>query len=462
MSTVEHSSVSIKNVIEAGTRLEASFYNASNLRLRTAIESSKWDKRPISGPNGFADVHYPGRFKRVFLEYSDLPIYRPSQITDLKPYPDLFLSDKTPANIDGLRVSKNQILMTRSGSVGVVSLVSRTYNNQIFSDDLLRISCHDPVDTGYLYALLKSEAGQNLVTTNNYGAVIKHIEPAHLEKVLLPNLSKDLKSRINQLIQTSFDKRDTANEKLAKAEHTLILYLNLPPIRDIGTKDIDSHSVRANELSDRFEATYHSTKVNKILEYLNKADCDVKEVSSPDLTKKIILPGRFKRVYVNKDNGITFFGGKQIFELNPSNKKYLSTLLHDSRIKDQLTLHEDMVLITCSGTIGRVQITPKHWDGWTLNQHVLRLVARDRSSASLMYIWLQSPYGQLLIKRFSYGAVVDEIDDTHIGKVVVPIPKDANILESIDELVSEANRLRTEAYILEEEAIELVNKELFN
>ena len=89
-------------------------------------------------------------------------------------------------------------------------------------------------------------------------------------------------------------------------------------------------------------------------------------------------------------------------------KKFLSLSQHGDRIRKQLTLHENMTMITCSGTIGKVAIAPKHWDGWTANQHIIRVVPGNKEIAGYLYAWLSSDYAFPLISRFTYGAVVDE------------------------------------------------------
>ena len=172
------------------------------------------------------------------------------------------------------------------------------------------------------------------------------------------------------------------------------------------------------------------------------------------------MPGRFKRVYVEEGNGVVFFGGKQLYELDPSNKKYLSLKQHRDRIKDELTLRENMTLITCSGTIAKVTITPQHWDGWTANQHIIRVVPINDEIAGYLYAWLSSDYAYPLIIRYTYGAVVDEINDNQVSEIVVPLLHDKNTQREINDTVLEANRKRTEAYKLEQEALHVLDEKV--
>jgi len=152
---------------------------------------------------------------------------------------------------------------------------------------------------------------------------------------------------------------------------------------------------------------------------------------------------------------------KQIFELDPSNKKYLSIKKHKDRIAKQLYLYENMIVITCSGTIGRVNIIPKHWENWTMSQHVLRIVPANNKIAGYLYIWLNSDYGKSLIQRHIYGSVVDEIDNSHLSKVPVPILHDEQIMQEINQLALQANKLRSEAYYEEQKAIRELEEKVF-
>jgi type I restriction enzyme S subunit len=453
-------SVSLQELLSRNLRLEASVYGVEGKHARDLVDSSKWDKRSLAGQDGLTVAFTGPRFKRTFLKHSDVPIFQPSQITDMSPRPHLFLSAETPTDLESLRVQKGQILMTCSGTTGICALVADSYDGQVFSHDLLRITPIDPLDTGYLYAFFKTSAGQALLNSNNYGAVIQHIEAAHLEKISVPYPSARLRTDINETIIDSYARRDEANRHIKEAETLLMTVLGLPDYEEFfESNGIDAHSVPVGMLKGRFEASYHSTDVDKIMQHLAEHAEQVKSLSEPTLTKSIKLPGRFARIYVKEGQGVTFFGGKQIYELDPGGKKFLSLKLHGSRIEQELALQANTILVTRSGTIGRVQLAPAHWDGWVINEHVLRVSAADESLAGYLYIWLQSKYGERLIKRLKYGAVVDEIDDRQLATVAVPIVS-AEVMQKVNAEALRANELRHKAYLLEREAIAKVEKEV--
>ena len=99
------------------------------------------------------------------------------------------------------------------------------------------------------------------------------------------------------------------------------------------------------------------------------------------ISNNVFLPGRFKRVYVDEGYGRVFFGGKQLFELDPTNTKYLSISKHDKRMKEELELKENLILITRSGTIGKTVLVPKHWENWVASEDVLRIAPASAEMA---------------------------------------------------------------------------------
>ena len=220
--------VKLSEVIARGKRLEASVFDVEAMQARQIING----KNIID----LASSYVCGRFKRIWVDKSDLPIYQPSAITEINPKPDGYLSSITDTDIDDLRVHRGQILMTCSGTIGKVAYVSKTLDNKIFSHDLLRINAKNEVDAGYIYTYFKSKIGNKLLLTSRYGAVITHIEPEHLANVPIPDASIELKQKIHSLIVKSYELRDESNDLIDEATKLLIDELKLsaitPPLRD--------------------------------------------------------------------------------------------------------------------------------------------------------------------------------------------------------------------------------------
>lgn len=166
---VKWCSVSLSDVVERGKRLEASVFDVEAKQARQIIHCGKYKLAPLGGVGGLTTSFTGARFKRIWVNNSEYPIFQPSTIMDIKPTPDGYISKLTQTNIEALRVKSGQVLMTCSGTIGKVSFVSKTLDNKIFSHDLLRIDCKNPLDAGYIYTYLKSKIGNKILLTNSYG-----------------------------------------------------------------------------------------------------------------------------------------------------------------------------------------------------------------------------------------------------------------------------------------------------
>lgn len=459
-------SISIQEVFENDNRLEASVYGIDGRQARRDLEVSKW---PIVylGDEFIKNAYYGSRAKRLYIDKNNkdaIGFLGSAEMLSVQPRPVNFLLNKD--GIGKSSVEKGQILLSRSGTIGNVTYVSSSLEKYFVSEHAIRISCYGY--SGYVYAFLKSKIGRILVESNTFGAVISQIEPEHLNGISIPNPSPILKQKIHDLIEESFKLRDESNELMNEAQDLLKESLRLPAIEKLQekTKKFDektellNYSVSLSHLENRFDGSYHVPIVKTIEQHLQKNAKEVTTVGDRRISRAIIAPGRFKRIYVEEGNGVVFFGGKQIYELDPSNKKYLSLKHHGDRIKNQLTLQQNMILITCSGTIGRVNIVPKHWEGWTANQHILRVVPVNNEIAGYIHAWLSSDYAYPLISRFTYGAVVDEIDDKQVAQISIPLLNDLSIQKQINKIVLEANKKRTEAFNLEQQALTILNEQV--
>lgn len=465
-SPLKWCTVSLSDVVSRGKRLEASVFDVEVKQARQVIKKGKYPLTTIGGEKGLTNSYTCGRFKRIWVEKSNLPIYQPSSIVNIKPTPDGYISHLTKTNIEALRVSQGQILMTCSGTIGKVSYVSKTLDNKIFSHDLLRIDCKSQFDQGYIYAYLKSKIGNKILLTNSYGAVITHIESEHLATVPIPNAPDEIKKRIHNLIAHSYKLRDESNELIDEATKLLVEELHLPKLHEFEVEDykktapVETFNVKLSEMSGRVDASYHVPIVDAIVEHLQKYADEVTTIGDSRISKDVILPGRFKRVYVDEGYGKVLLGGKQITELDPSGKKYLSITKHNKRIEEQLEIKENTTLITRSGTIGKITLVPKHWEHWVASEHIIRVVPANKNIAGYLNVFLSSDYGYQLISRFTYGSVVDEIDDNHVRQIAIPLLKNKDIQSKINSLALEANEKRYDAYSAEQEALKIMDEEV--
>lgn len=459
-------SVSLSDVIFRGKRLEASVFDVEAIQALALINNGKYKTVPLYGDQGIVNkAHYGSRLKRNYVtpeHENSIGFIGSSEMLDIYPRPVKFMVDGE--KVHDLHVKEGTVLLSRSGTIGNVTFVNKTLSKFLVSEHAIRLECKD--NSGYVYTFLKTKIGKKLVCSNIYGAVIQQIEPVHLTMVPVPDAPKEIKERIHNLIVESFKLRDESNELIDQATALLIDELKLPPISEFkqnnikNSANVNAFSVKLSNLAGRVDASYHLPTVDKIVEHLKKYAKEVTTIGDERISKQIILAGVFKRTYVEEEYGYPFLGGKEITQLSPKTEKYLSKPIHKKRYEKELKVTENTILVTDRGTIGTTTIVPRHWNGYAVSQNVLKLVPANNNIAGYIYIFLNSEWGTELIRRQTYGSVVDMIDNNSLSSVEIPLLKNQDIQNRINDLALKANQKRYEAYILEQEALRIMDEKV--
>lgn len=397
------------------------------------------------------------RFARIYVgPERGVPFLSSSDIIGLRPERGNYLSLKTP-RLDALKIQPWEVLVSCSGTIGNVSLASPRMSEWAVSQHVIRITAHDRDTAGYVAAFLRSNWGRPQLTGMTYGSVVQHIEPEHLQHVLIPDLPAICRIAIGRAFVNAALKRDEANHKLDEADALLCSALKLPPL-PVPAKGPVVNTVRAADWCTRLDASFHNPTAHWVEKQLRAAGVPIRPLSDKQLTTAINGVTKFRtRVYVPQ-GGIPLLSSKQLFQIDPIEIKRLAKGAHQGDL-EEICLAENMIAITRSGTIGRVQIVPKYMHGWANSEHTIRAIASNEEYAGYLYAWLSSAYGQALIARHSYGSVIVEIDRFMVGKIPVPILPDAK-RTAISSLVLDANRLRDEAWTLEQDALKKLRAEI--
>lgn len=451
--------VRLSEVTNAGLRLEASAYALEARQAVAELHACPHPLKALLGKTGICqEAHNGTRFHRVYVdEANGVPFLSSSDIIGLRPERGKHLSRKHTPKLNQLTIQPWMVLVSRSGTIGNVSLASPRMAGWALSEDAIRIFAPDRDTAGFVSAFLRSHWGRDQLLGLTYGSVIQHIEPHHLEQVWIPELPAIHRIAIGRAFVDAALKRDKANDKLDEADTKLRVALQLP-LLPASTNGPVISTVQAAQWGKRLDAAFHSPTARWVEKELHACGLPVLPLRDSSLTQAIKAVTKFrKRVYV-PTGGIPLLSSKQLFQIDPIEIKKLAKGAHEGDM-EEIALKQNTIAITCSGTIGRVQIIPAYMNGWAANQHALRVIATDDQYAGYLYAWLASAYGQTLIVRYSYGSVIMELDRFMVGEIPVPILPDAK-RDAIAALVLDANHLRDEAWKLEQEALQLLRSEL--
>ena len=138
----------------------------------------------------------------------------------------------------------------------------------------------------------------------------------------------------------------------------------------------------------------------------------------------IVVAPRFKRIYVEREYGVPFLQGSHIPQLMPRDVQYLSRT--ETKNLERWIIREGWVLVTCSGTIGRVAVATQRQNGRAASQHILRIMPDvKRTHAGYVAAFLMTPYGRHQLTSKIYGGVVDELTAADTRAVLIPDPPHA-------------------------------------
>ena len=148
-------------------------------------------------------IFYPGRFKRNYVDYykGAVPFLGGSNVTELITKTNKWIREDDP-NIDQLRVREGWILVTRSGSTGIVSSVPRAWDGFAISEHVIRIIPDEKIlPKEYIIAFLKSKLGQLELSKGIFGSVIEEISPKSISEInlLIPKDKKILNKIVKEI-----------------------------------------------------------------------------------------------------------------------------------------------------------------------------------------------------------------------------------------------------------------------
>lgn len=201
----------------------------------------------------------------------------------------------------------------------------------------------------------------------------------------------------------------------------------------------------------RMDASFHLSD-GIVTKRIIDTQCPYPSVRLIEECSELFKGNIHKRVYVNSpESGIMFYTASDLFKTDLNSNKYLSRK-HAPYLKE-LALKSDWILITRSGTIGKVFYTTTDYEGKIGTDDLVRIKPKENLvKRGYLYAFLTSKYGYGLITQSSYGGVVKHIEPHHIENIKIPVlPNDQQ--NKIQQLIIEAASLRVEANVFLNESV---------
>ncbi|MCX4307586.1 MAG: N-6 DNA methylase [Acetatifactor sp.] len=134
----------------------------------------------------------------------------------------------------------------------------------------------------------------------------------------------------------------------------------------------------------------------------------------------IFYPGRHRRNYVEPGaKSVPFYSGTQILQIRPFDLQYQP---RDYKPAAKHFVEKDWILITRSGSTGRVVMVTDRMAGTMVSEHVIRVIC-DESLIDPYYVYAYlstDKIGKILLEKGIYASVVDHITPDFVATIPIP------------------------------------------
>jgi len=149
------------------------------------------------------DMFYLGKLHRVFVDDPQygVPLLSIADAQKSKLTSDKFVSQTQSRNVKQAMLQEGWVLVSRTGTPGLVTYVRREMLGMAGTDHLVRlVPNEDRVLSGYLYTILSSAVGQGLLLGSVHGSVQPQLPPEYIACTKIPLLSMEDQRPIHDLI----------------------------------------------------------------------------------------------------------------------------------------------------------------------------------------------------------------------------------------------------------------------
>lgn len=416
-----------------------------------------------------ATVWNPPIFKRQFCQKTEnaVPYCQSSNVTNAFEGSDVYIN-KVQATKVGSVVAENQILVTGFGTIGNTRLINELSSGISYANNCCRIKTNDNELFGYIYAVMTSKYGRSQLNKNASGSVVRYIEAPGIKKTLIPALPKVNQQEIHDLIIQASNLRVEANKLMGEAKEELNSDASLSPISSAdyeyfgnhsnnrqvsafsrGIKEISSVTINAFNYSKKVENLENRVKENS---FLKLSDClDENQFFST---------GSFKRLEIDSPNSIKLLNQSDIFHLRKQGKMLARKFVNEDKLVEY-----GEILIAGVGTLGEgetfcnVVFANEELESQLVAGEFIRMKTNEKILPGYLFCWLSTDYGFRFIRKTQTGTKLCRPIQELLKNIPVPILQESQ-MKSIDLKVKSSQTMMYKALCIENQAIDLVEKEI--
>ncbi|MBU4057044.1 restriction endonuclease subunit S, partial [Patescibacteria group bacterium] len=339
------------------------------------------------------------------------------------------------------KINSGNILITRSGTVGIPVLVTSEFDNLLISADFLKLVLNEKlgnliINPYFIYIFLSSKLGASQAQRKLIGALQKHINTEGLSSIKIPIPSQSFQQKIEKMVKETQEKRKLADEKYKEAEEILNKELGLGDL-DLSTQK--TFETKFSEAEDRFDPEYYQSKYKKIISKLK--------------SQKLALLGEIVKIRKGVEVGHEAYAneGRPFIRVQDFDEKelavggstnYIRPYLYEE-LKKNHKPNAGEIIFSKDGTVGRAFVIREDSNEFIVSGGILILTPRDIDNYYLSFV-LNSLAVKSQTIRESIGAIIQHLSIDDVKKLQIPILSQS-LQQKISFLIQHSFKLRQEA-----------------
>ncbi len=441
--------------VVSGGRLDAKYWIPAIRELQKAIQNGKYKSQKLG--DFITDIHYGVSTTNEYVD-DGIRLLRILNLKDegLDLSDVVYLPEEARAEIGRAFVHEGDMLISRSGSVGIVVVVPKEADGFAFGSFMIRFTLNDKINKQYVAAWLNSEASRKLIEREKIGAIQGNITIETIKNFDIPVPPLSVQKEVVAKIQAAYTEKRKKEEEIKKILASIDDYV----LGELGIKLPEGGAERvfevwSDEIQTRLDPSYFRPIFKMLDKIFSTTKYNVKTLKN--LSTKITsgaTPLSGGDAYTDQDSGIPFVRSGNI---NPDNEIDFNSLLyvkpeiHNKKLKSSQLKKGDLMIAIVGATIRQVSVYENDREA-NINQAIALVRLDEQVNPEYAKEFLYSKIGQIQLDRIKRPVARANINLDEIGslRVIYP-PKDKQ-----NEMVAKIRKIRAKATELRQEAESIV------
>ena len=439
----------------SGGRLDAKYWLPAIRELQKAIQNGKYKSQKLG--DFITDIRYGLSTANDYVDFG-IPFLRILNLKNdgIDVSDVVYLSEDQKDEIGKAVVHEGDLLISRSGSVGIVVVVPKEAENFAFGSFMIKFCLNEKINKQFIAAWLNSEASRKLIEREKIGAIQGNITIETIKNFDIPIPPLSVQNEVVKKIQEAYEQKRKKETEILKILSSIDDFV-------LGELGIDMprggaervFQIWSDEIQTRLDPSYFRPIFKMLDKIFSTTKYNVKTLKN--LSTKITsgsTPLSGGDAYTDQSHGIPFLRSGDINpdnEIDFDNLNFIKQEIHNKKLRSSQLKKGDLLIALIGATIGQVSIYSSDKEA-NISQNLASVRLKEEVLSDYAKEFLLSKIGQMQLERVKRYAARANINLDEVGSLQVIYPSK----DKQNEMVGKIRKIRAKATELRQEAESIV------